>query len=245
MPRCLVSLGSNIGDTAASLGAAEAALRTLANRGSLRVSARHRTDPIGGPGGQEAFLNAVASFNCDRSPEEVLTELQQIENATERRREQRWDARTLDLDLLLFDERIVERTDLRVPHPRMTFRPFVLEPAAEIATDWRHPECDATLGELLSTLQGGEDGIRLIDDDGEVRSWIETTHAHRVTIDTQDEANEARRPKLTIDASPHGSLTGPAKGPCGPRLALADCPPEHWQDEVAAALECVWPTASC
>lgn len=250
MPRCLVSLGSNCGDTNAALDVAESRLKELAEIDSLCVSTRHRTEPVGGPSHQESFLNAVVSFSCDLPPEELLTALQEIEDDNDRRRGQRWDARTLDIDLLLFDDQIIERTELRLPHPRMTFRPFVLEPAAEIAADWRHPECEATLGELLATLHEGEDGVRLLGDDGLVRRWVEQSQGDRVTILGASEATAARQPKLTIDATPReatpkgGFRPSRTLGPCGPRLALADCPPEHWQEEVAAALECVWPTVS-
>ncbi|MEO0529456.1 MAG: 2-amino-4-hydroxy-6-hydroxymethyldihydropteridine diphosphokinase [Planctomycetota bacterium] len=238
MPRCLVSLGSNLGDTEAALDGAETELQKLAKPNSFRVSERHRTAPIGGPGGQKEFLNAVATLECDRSSAELLASLQAIESVAERQRVRRWDARTLDLDLLLYDEQVVQRNELRVPHPRMTFRPFVLEPAVEVAPDWRHPECETTLAELLSVLRDGDDRVRVVGDDGNVASWIESTHGERVAID--DERADARQPKLTIDAS----RNGPAAGRSGPRLALADCPPEHWQAEVAAALECVWPTRS-
>lgn len=140
MPRLLVSLGSNVGDASAAIDAAEAGLREIAE-GAVRVSDRVESAPIGGPRGQDAYTNAVACFECVLDPLAVLARVQAIESSFGRQRAERWDARTLDIDLLLYDERVYRSAELCVPHPRMTFRPFVMTPAAEVAADWRHPVC--------------------------------------------------------------------------------------------------------
>lgn len=236
MPRCLVSLGSNLGETRAALEAAVHGLRQLAEHESLQVSNFHTTAPIGGPGGQEGFLNAVASFEVSVDPAELLVELQQIELAHDRCRGVRWAARTLDLDLLLYDEDVLSTPSLRIPHPRMTFRPFVLVPACEIAADWRHPECDRELGALLPLLQRGDDAVAIRHDpEGEVEACVRRTRPE-LLVET---SLQAAPPRLTIDARPDPRPLPP----CGPRLVLADCPREHWRNEVVAALECVWPAS--
>lgn len=239
MPRCLVSLGSNLGDSHAAFDAAVAALRRLAvNEQSITVSSRRSTAPIGGPVGQAPFVNAAATLSTDRTPHELLTALQAIEARHARERDVRWAARTLDLDLLLYDDQIVRDDTLRLPHPKMTFRPFVLEPACEVAGDWRHPECEQTLDELRRTLTHGADTVLLRGDaDRRVAEWIAAQRSD-VQVIAAPLATD-KPPRLTIDGAPQPWPLGP----CGPRLVLADCPREHWEAEVAAALECVWPTA--
>ncbi|TWT96697.1 2-amino-4-hydroxy-6-hydroxymethyldihydropteridine pyrophosphokinase [Botrimarina colliarenosi] len=239
MPRTLVSLGSNLGDAATVFDAAIEKLRRLARGGLLQVSRRHRTEPIGGPPGQAAFLNAVVGFETTLPPDRLLAALQGVEAAHDRQRPERWAARTLDLDLLLYGDEVIDQPGLRVPHPRMTFRPFVLGPAVEIAADWPHPETGQTLGELWERLRSGDDGLLLLgDDNGVVRRWVGEIRSS-VTINDAS----AKAPRLTIDAQPTSAQPGPGDTPpSGPRLALSDCAPEHWRDEVLAALDCVWPT---
>lgn len=236
MARTLVSLGSNLGDPEAALDTAVEGLRRLAS-GGLRLSARHATKPVGGPAGQRAFLNAAAVFECELSPQELLAALQAIEQSLDRERHERWAARTLDVDLLLYGEAVINEPGLRLPHPRMTFRPFVMAPAVEVAAAWRHPEGGQTLADLLDQLRSGRDMLRLLGDDGSVRSWVVDDRHDAIAIVDADDAEGVR---LTIDVRPFPKLEGLR----GPRLALADCPPEHWRDEVLAALQCVWPTGS-
>jgi len=231
MPRCLVSLGSNVGDRHATLDAASRALEVHSGA-NFRVSGRIETPAVGGPPGQLPYVNAVAAFRADSTPLALLAELGRIEHAGSRTRVERWGERSLDLDLLLYDEQTVHEPTLCVPHPRMTFRRFVLEPACEIAADWRHPECDATLGELHKRLEAAR-GVTLVgDQDGAVAALIAAERPEVAILGTGDDG-------LTIDAR----LTPWPLGPSGPRLVLADCPREHWREEVLAALECVWPTA--
>jgi 2-amino-4-hydroxy-6-hydroxymethyldihydropteridine diphosphokinase len=238
MPRTLVSLGSNLGDANAALDAAVEGLAKLSTAGTLRVSDCFATNPIGGPAGQGAFLNAAAAFNCDLSPLELLASLQEIEYLLDRERHSRWAARTLDVDLLLYGDEVIDEPTLRVPHPRMTFRPFVLEPAIQVAGDWRHPEGSQTLAQLLDQLKNGADAVLLVGDDGAVRRTIEEDRGITIRI-VEDASDLTAPPRLTIDARAVRTAT-PLPGP---RLMLADCPVEHWRDEVSAAVECVWPRA--
>jgi 2-amino-4-hydroxy-6-hydroxymethyldihydropteridine diphosphokinase len=239
MPRTLVSLGSNLGDANAALDAAVEGLAKLAIADTLRVSDRFATSPIGGPAGQGAFLNAVATLDSDLAPLELLATLQAIEQSLDRERHKRWAARTLDVDLLLYGDEVIDEPTLRVPHPRMSFRPFVLEPAVQVAGDWRHPEGSQTLAQLLDQLKNGADAVLLVGDDGTVRQWIEEDRG--ITIRVVEDVNELTvTPRLTIDAREVRAAT-PLPGP---HLSLADCPVEHWRDEVIAAVECVWPRDS-
>jgi len=148
MATALIALGSNLGDRRQNL---ETALSQLAGHSGIRLvtkSSFHSTRPIGGPPGQGDFLNAAARLETSLSLQELHSVLKATEAAVGRVRADRWGPRTLDLDLLLYDEQVVETPELTVPHPRMAFRRFVLEPAAEIAPDMRHPTIGWTVAEL-------------------------------------------------------------------------------------------------
>jgi 2-amino-4-hydroxy-6-hydroxymethyldihydropteridine diphosphokinase len=151
----LIGLGSNLGDRRAMLEGAIAALNATLGIRVLRISSFQETDPVGGPPGQGTFLNAAAALETTLDPWDLLQVLQTIETWFGRVRAVRWGERTLDLDLLLFDDRIIETPELTVPHPRLADRRFVLEPLAEIAPDTIEPRTGRTLSELLRDLDRG------------------------------------------------------------------------------------------
>jgi 2-amino-4-hydroxy-6-hydroxymethyldihydropteridine diphosphokinase len=97
-------------------------------------------------------LNAVVVGNSDVPPEALLAELVQIENARGRRRPSRHAARTLDLDLIIYGDQVIDTPDLTVPHPRFRERVFVLAPLAELAGDWKDPVTGRSISELLAGL---------------------------------------------------------------------------------------------
>jgi 2-amino-4-hydroxy-6-hydroxymethyldihydropteridine diphosphokinase len=145
-------LGANLGDRAAALAGALRAIEEHPRISVAAASSYHETAPAGGPMGQPAFLNAAALLETSLAPRDVLTELQSVESQFGRERKVHWDARTLDLDLLLYGDVVLDDPDLTLPHPRMAHRRFVLGPAAEAAPHMRHPQIDWTVAELLEHL---------------------------------------------------------------------------------------------
>lgn len=158
--RVFVSLGSNLGDREGYLRAAREALSALPGTSVVAVSRIYETAPQDLPD-QEAFLNQVVCLDTGLQPLDLLHECQRIEREHGRTRELRFGPRTLDIDILLFQDAESDDPELTLPHPRMVKRAFVLVPLAEI---WEHaagmPELDvAGLGEATSRTQR----VRLYD----------------------------------------------------------------------------------
>jgi 2-amino-4-hydroxy-6-hydroxymethyldihydropteridine diphosphokinase len=148
----LIGLGSNLGDRRAALEGAIAALSETPGIVVRKVSSFHETEPVGGPAGQGRYLNAAAALETTLEPIELVRVLQQIETRFGRGRTVRWAERTLDLDLLLFGDRIIDTPGLIVPHPRFSVRRFVLEPLADVAPEAVDPVTGRTIAQLLADL---------------------------------------------------------------------------------------------
>jgi 2-amino-4-hydroxy-6-hydroxymethyldihydropteridine diphosphokinase len=153
-----LSLGSNLGDRAVNLRAALAQLDAAGRL--LAVSALYETQPVDVPN-QSWFLNCVAAIETEKTPRELLQLALQIEAAMGRLRMRNQGPRNIDIDLVLFGDRVVDEPGLKIPHPAMQQRRFVLEPLVEIAPEVRHPELGKTARELLAALAGGQTVRRL------------------------------------------------------------------------------------
>lgn len=158
--RAAIALGSNLGDRHAHIQAALDALARLPGSAVSSVSSIRQTDPVPSPGSDAEtlggpFLNAVAIISTTLTPLELLAAVMEIERSHGRRRDPlgAWTPRTLDLDIVLFDDEVIDTPALTVPHARMQLRAFVLEPLAEVAADWVVPTCGRTVAQLLAELR--------------------------------------------------------------------------------------------
>lgn len=148
MARVYLGLGSNMGDRQKEL---EFALDSLRNHPTItlaKVAPVIETDPVGYLE-QDRFLNTVAEIETELDPYALLDALQQIEQEAGRVRTVRWGPRTLDIDILLYDDLVLDDPDLTIPHPRMQEREFVLSPLAEIAPNLPVPPDNRTVRTLL------------------------------------------------------------------------------------------------
>ncbi len=157
--QCAIALGSNLGD---SLGILTAALQVLAATPGIRVqavSSWYQTKPVGGIP-QPDYLNGCALLQVLIQPHQLLKILLATETKFGRVRRERWGARTIDLDLLLYDDLILDTPELQIPHPRLNERAFVLIPLAEIAPQWIEPVSGNAIAQLVQAVDCS--GVRKI-----------------------------------------------------------------------------------
>lgn len=147
MERAFIGLGSNLAEPAEQLRQALVALEQLPHSRLAAVSSFYVSDSL--LPGQPRYSNAVAALDTELQPLQLLDALQAIELDQGRERHERWGPRTLDLDILLFGQRLIDEPRLRVPHYHMHARAFVLYPLAEIAAELQLPD-GRRLGELLA-----------------------------------------------------------------------------------------------
>lgn len=150
--RAFIGLGSNLDDPQRQVEIAVAEVDALPR---TRVTARspwYRSAPLGPPG-QPDYINGVLAILTELAPETLLAELQAIENRHDRRRTQRWGARTLDLDILVYGDLTRSTPELTLPHPELAARNFVLYPLADLAPDLQLPD-GTPLASLLANVDG-------------------------------------------------------------------------------------------
>jgi 2-amino-4-hydroxy-6-hydroxymethyldihydropteridine diphosphokinase len=157
-----IGLGANTGNREANLRAGLGGMTRLARVEA--VSALYETEPEG-PGEQPPFYNAACRIESGLEPASLLRFLQGLEHEIGRRPGgPRWGPRPIDLDILLYEDRVVETDALTIPHPRLAERAFVLAPLADIAAEVRHPTLGKTIGELLAAVT--KSGVRRIAEAG-------------------------------------------------------------------------------
>ncbi len=148
-----LSLGSNVGDREAQLRDAQARLGAVGR--VVAVSSFYETEPVEFTQ-QPWFLNCALALETSKTPQQLIAAILHIEQEMGRRRGQKKGPRSIDIDILLFDDAVVDSTDLTIPHPSLHQRRFVLEPLAEIAPEVWHPVLKKTVRELLDALPPGQ-----------------------------------------------------------------------------------------
>lgn len=151
MRRVYVGIGSNLGDREFLIRKAVESLRQLPQTNVSGVSSLYDTEPVGETE-QPPFLNAVAWIETELLPRELLWQMLLIEKRMGRVRSKRWGPRSIDLDLLFYDDELIEEPDLQVPHPEAHRRAFVLYPLLELDPNFRHPVTGETVRRMIQKL---------------------------------------------------------------------------------------------
>jgi len=248
MNQCLIAFGSNLGDEDSIFEQTTTRLGEVAGISISAISQRIRTTPIGGPSDQPDYLNAAITVQTWLKPVELHQALIRIETELGRERRVRWGARKIDLDLLLYENECLETETLTIPHPRMSFRRFVLEPAAEIAGEMRHPIAGMTIQELLDHLLNAANEILWVSEISATttnlrdRLMLSAAGAgwtiHLVDDEERFETLRSQAKLVAWDANRPRSLI--AKIFRGPQLQLPALP-EKIETELMAAMEAMKP----
>jgi 2-amino-4-hydroxy-6-hydroxymethyldihydropteridine diphosphokinase len=252
MTNCLIALGSNLGERANQLRRALGEISRLTGTRLVARSSWHETSPVGGPSHQELFLNAAALVQSSLQPESLLAELRRIETSLGRTTAERWAARIIDLDLLIHGDAILQAPQLTLPHPRMTYRRFVLEPAAEIAPWLIQPECGWTISRLLQHLDLGSETVAVASSDNRLTDQLATRLNQRdglsvVRWSPEMSSLPSARPKLILatglvaGASAHDLRKMHQLPPTGPVAWVGGDAEIDPLDEAVAAVQSVWP----
>lgn len=162
MKHAFIGVGSNRGDRRMNCTEAVERLKQIRGCDFIACSRWYLTSPVGVED-QEWFVNGVASLDAEISARELLAGLLSIEAAMGRIRTEKWGPRIIDLDLLLYGADVIDETDLKIPHPQMHQRRFVLEPLAEVAPDVVHPVLGKTVSRMLQELRGEDQQVTLLD----------------------------------------------------------------------------------
>ncbi len=161
-----IALGSNLGDRRKNINRALERVALIDETKVLRVSPLYKTAPVGMPDDAPFFLNGAAEIETQCPPKALIEQLLQIEEALGRTRSHliHYESRTVDLDILLYGDEIIHESRLRVPHPRMLKREFVLRPLADLCPEKKIPSVELTVEEALMVLTSGvsETCVRIV-----------------------------------------------------------------------------------
>jgi 2-amino-4-hydroxy-6-hydroxymethyldihydropteridine diphosphokinase len=237
MTRVLLAVGANLGERKVTLGRSLDALSRLPRTRMIARSTWHETAPVGGIGHQPSFLNGAVLLETAISPQELASQLRQIELHLGRERHARWDARKIDLDILLYGDQTIATPDLEVPHPRMAFRRFVLDPACEIAGELIHPTSGWMLAALRHHWQTLPHTVTVQSQDRQLADWLSRELLHHV------ETNQSVGQTIElVDSEPTmliqlGSMTSHH----GPVVKIASTDRPVILQEALAAVAAAWP----
>jgi 2-amino-4-hydroxy-6-hydroxymethyldihydropteridine diphosphokinase len=147
-----IGIGSNVGNKRENFFEAVSRLAKLPDTRVLKESSLYESEPLGDA--KEWYVNGAVEIETKFKPEMLLKKFKNIERAMGRKKiKKRWGARIIDLDILLFDSAVVKKKNLRIPHPEMSSRKFVLIPLSEIAPQVIHPELGVTISEMLINVK--------------------------------------------------------------------------------------------
>ena len=153
-----IGLGSNMGNPKQHINSALKSLGDIQSTRIMQTSSLYKSKPVG-PQDQADYINAVVQIDTELSPLELLDELQTIENQHGRVRKERWGPRTLDLDILMFGNEVINHERLIIPHPEISKRCFVLVPLAELAPDCVIPD-KGKVKDLISNVD--QEGLEVV-----------------------------------------------------------------------------------
>ena len=147
-----IAMGANLGDRRANIARAMEMLSATPGIEVARVASLIETPAVGGPPNSPPYLNGAAELHTSLLPHDLLHRLLAIEAEIGRERKQKWEPRLIDLDLLFYHDQVIDQPELKVPHPLLHTRRFVLEPLSQIAPQAIHPTLNKTIRELLAEL---------------------------------------------------------------------------------------------
>ncbi|MBU0573477.1 MAG: 2-amino-4-hydroxy-6-hydroxymethyldihydropteridine diphosphokinase [Candidatus Margulisbacteria bacterium] len=151
-----MGLGSNVGDKEEYIEQAIFLLNKTKGIEAIKHSSNYETEPEGGDEDQPNFMNAAVLIKTILPPDKLLKTINDIENALGRERETEWGPRTIDIDILFYDDLIMSTDDLQIPHPLAHDRLFVLKPMIEINPNFVHPVLEKTMQDLLDEKKSEE-----------------------------------------------------------------------------------------